>query len=261
MESRSNLKFEQRRQQVYLVLCLIFLTNAILAEMIGVKIFSLERVLGLAPAQLPLPFGYRLDFNLTAGVVMWPVVFVISDVINEYFGKKGVKRISYLTAILVTYVFAAVYSTTRLPPAQFWLELNAVGAQGENFDINYAFSKIFRQGLGIIVGSISAFLIGQLVDAHAFHWIRSLTGSRHIWLRATGSTLISQFIDSFVVLGVAFYHLGNWSLQQVLAVGIINYIYKFSVAIFMIPLLYGIHFLMDRYLGVSESKESHTSVP
>jgi uncharacterized integral membrane protein (TIGR00697 family) len=70
-----------------------------------------------------------------------------------------------------------------------------------------------------------------------------------IWLRATGSTLVSQFVDSFVVFGIAFYIFGNWSVEQVVAVGIVNYIYKFSVAIILTPLLYVGHGLIDRYLG------------
>ena len=246
---------DTKHQRLYIVLCAVFLTNAILAEMIGVKIFSLETLLGSKPAQIHLPFDYILDFNLTAGVVVWPVVFVTSDIINEYYGKKGVKWISYLTAILITYVFLAVFTSTHLPPAQFWLDINNSGENGQVFNIDFAFSKIFRQGLGIIVGSITAFLIGQILDAHTFHWIKNLTGSKHIWLRATGSTLVSQFIDSFVVLGVAFYLLGNWTLSQVLAVGIINYIYKFTVAILLIPVLYGVHSVIDGYLGKTHSEE------
>lgn len=239
-----------RLQKLYLVLCAIFLTNAVLAEMIGVKIFSLEALLGTNPAQIPLLFDFTLDFNLTAGVVVWPVVFITSDIINEYFGKSGVKRISYLTAVLITYVFGAVFVTTQLPPAQFWLDINKQGPNGSVFDINFAFSSIFRQGLGIIIGSITAFLIGQILDAHTFHWIKKMTGSKHIWLRATGSTLISQLVDSFVVLVVAFYVFGNWSFKQVIAVAIINYIYKFSAAIFLTPLLYVAHSIIDKYLGI-----------
>jgi uncharacterized integral membrane protein (TIGR00697 family) len=253
MTETPNLSNDPKRQRIYIILCAVFLTNAILAEMIGVKIFSLEALLGTEPAQIGLPFGYTLDFNLTAGVVVWPVVFVTSDIINEYFGKKGVKWISYLTAILVTYVFVAVFTATKLPPADFWLDINKEGQNGQAFNIDFAFSKIFRQGLGIIVGSITAFLIGQILDAHAFHWIKNMTGSKHVWLRATGSTLFSQLIDSFVVLVVAFYLLGNWSLSQVLAVGIINYIYKFTVAVLLIPVLYLVHYLIDGYLGEVKS--------
>ena len=245
---------ERKLQWLYIVLCTVFLTNAILAEMIGVKIFSLEALLGTKPAQIHLLKDFILDFNLTAGVLVWPIVFITSDIINEYFGKPGVKRISYLTAILITYVFGAVYISTTLPPAGFWLEVNKTDMAGNIFNINTAFATIFRQGLGIILGSITAFLIGQILDAHTFHWIKSMTGSKHIWLRATGSTLISQLIDSFVVLVVAFYVFGNWSFNQVIAIGIINYIYKFTIAVCLTPLLYIVHYLIDGYLGLREPK-------
>jgi len=245
---------EGKLQWLYIVLCTVFLTNAILAEMIGVKIFSLEALLGTKPAQIHLLTDFILDFNLTAGVVVWPIVFITSDIINEYFGKSGVKRISYLTAILITYVFGAVFVTTTLPPADFWLEVNKTDMAGNAFNINTAFATIFRQGLGIIIGSLTAFLIGQILDAHTFHWIKSMTGSKHIWLRATGSTLISQLIDSFVVLVVAFYIFGNWSFNQVIAIGIINYIYKFSIAVLLTPALYLIHYVIDGYLGLREAR-------
>jgi len=243
-----------RKDKLYVVLCLIFLANALLAEIIGVKIFSLEKWLGAPPAQIHLMQDFVLDFSLTAGVVIWPVVFITSDVINEYFGKRGLKRISYLTAVFIAYSFLIIYFSTTLPPADFWLTLNAEKF-GKGFNIDAAFSLIFRQGLGIIVGSITAFLIGQVVDTHTFHFFKGLTGNQKIWLRATGSTLVSQLIDSFVVLWVAFHLFGNWPFKMVLAVGIINYIYKFTIAIVLTPLLYFAHHLIDRYLG-DELKEN-----
>jgi uncharacterized integral membrane protein (TIGR00697 family) len=241
-----------RRTQLFLLLGGIFLTNTIVAEIIGVKIFSAEALLGIPPAQIPLLKGFTLDFNLTAGAVLWPLVFITSDVINEYFGPKGVKKISYFTAAFVLYAFVFIFLITLLPPAPFWIEVNKASPAGNNFDINFAFSKIFRQGLGIIIGSLTAFLLGQLIDAYTFQYIRKITGSKKIWLRATGSTLISQLIDSFVVLTVAFYIFGNWSFAQVISVAIINYIYKFIMAIVLTPLLYVAHFWIDRYLGKEE---------
>jgi uncharacterized integral membrane protein (TIGR00697 family) len=238
-----------KRTNLYIILCAIFLTNALLAEMIGVKIFSLETLMGIRPAEVRLMGNFVLSFNLTAGVIIWPFVFVTSDIINEYFGKPGVRKISFLTAGLITYVFVAIFLVTELPPADFWLQINGTDPKGLPFDINYAFSTIFRQGLGIILGSITAFLVGQLLDVYTFQWIRSMTGSKNLWLRATGSTIVSQFVDSFVVLGVAFYLFGNWSWSQVVAVGIINYVYKFVIAILLTPLLYVAHGLIDQYLG------------
>ena len=244
----SNSTFESKKQSLFLFLCGLFLTNALIAEIIGAKIFSVEALLGLSPAQIPL-FGTKLDFNMSAGVVNWPIVFITSDIINEYFGKKGVRRISYLTAGFIAYMFVAIYSTTLLPPAQFWLDVNKTDSAGNPLNINDAFNKIFRQGLGIMIGSIVAFLIGQLLDVTIFAWLRKRTGSKQIWLRATGSTLFSQLIDSFVVIFIAFYLFGDWTVTQVLSVGTINYFYKGCVALLMTPILYIAHALINRFLG------------
>jgi uncharacterized integral membrane protein (TIGR00697 family) len=245
----------RKRTNLFLVLSGIFLTNAILAEIIGVKIFSAEALLGVSPAHIPLLGDFVLDFNLTAGAIIWPVVFVTSDIINEYFGKSGVRRISILTALFITYAFLIIYAATLLPAAQFWLEVNNTDSGGNPFNINEAFGKIFRQGLGIIIGSISAFLIGQLLDVYIFHALRKKTGKGKIWLRATGSTLVSQLVDSFWVLTVAFYFFGNWSFKQVIAVAIINYIYKFTVAVLLTPVLYLAHYLIDGYLGHKQAEK------
>jgi uncharacterized integral membrane protein (TIGR00697 family) len=243
----------QKRNTLFLVLGGIFITNAVLAELIGVKIFSLEATMGMAPAQIKLFEGMVLDFNLTAGVLIWPVVFITTDIINEYFGMQGVRKISFLAAGLIAYSFIMIFSVTNLTPAQFWLDVNANDSSGNPFDINYAFTKVYIQGLGIIVGSLFAFLVGQLLDVFVFQKLRRYTGSRMIWLRATGSTLVSQLLDSFVVLAIAFYLFGDWSLGQVISVGIINYIYKFTVAIVLTPLLYLGHYLIDGYLGKDEA--------
>ena len=237
---------EQRRNRLFILLSGIFLTNAIIAEMIGVKIFSAEATLGFDPAHLNI-LGSQVDFNLTAGAVIWPIVFVTSDLINEYFGKPGVKRISYLTAGLIAYAFLVIFLTMRLPPAQWWLEAYGKDADGNYFNMDFAFNRIFGQGQRIILGSLSAFLLGQLVDVFVFHQMRKMTGNKMLWLRATGSTLVSQFVDSFVVLYIAF--AGTFTNQQIIAIGVTNYIYKFIMAILLTPLIYIGHYFIDRYLG------------
>jgi queuosine precursor transporter len=238
----------KRKSNLYIVLAGIFITNAILAEIIGVKIFSLESTLGFNPAQINIYKDYILDFNLTAGVMIWPVVFIFTDIINEYFGRAGVLKVSYIAAALIAYSFFIVWVVTNLEPAKFWLEINGKDAQGRPFDIQYAFNSLFRQGMGIMVGSITAFLIGQILDAWVFQKFKAITGNKMIWLRATGSTLISQWVDSFIVLFIAFYVFGNWPLDQILSVGLMNYIYKFAIAILLTPVLYLVHFLIAGYL-------------
>ncbi len=237
---------ERKKHRLFMVLAGIFITNALVAEMIGIKIFSGEATLGLAPAHLDI-LGFTMDFNLTAGAVIWPVVFITSDLINEYFGQPGVKRISYLTAGLIAYAFVVIFLTMKLPPADWWVEANSKDDQGNYFNMVYAFNKIFGQGQRIIIGSLTAFLIGQLADVWIFQKLRKATGPKKLWLRATGSTLISQLIDSFVVLFIAFS--GTFSTTQIIAIGITNYIFKFSVAILLTPLVYAGHHIIDRYLG------------
>ncbi len=237
-----------KKHNIFLILFGIFLTNAIVAEIIGVKIFSVESTLGLQPLHLQV-FGFTWDINQTAGALNWPFVFLTSDIINEYFGRKGVKKISYITAGFVAFSFLMIYASTLLTPAPFWLDVNKGDS---NFNIDFAYSKIFRQGLGIITGSLTAFLISQLLDSFVFHKIKNATGNKKLWLRATGSTLVSQLIDSFVVIGIAFVLFGNWSIEQWFSTSLNSYLYKFFVAILLTPVIYLAHNLIDKYLGIGQ---------
>jgi uncharacterized integral membrane protein (TIGR00697 family) len=120
-------------------------------------------------------------------------------------------------------------------------------------DIQRAYALIFGQGMWTIAGSITAFLVGQLIDVTVFHRIRRATGERWLWLRATGSTAVSQLFDSYIVLYIAFV-LGpqKWPIAQFLAVGTVNYLYKMLAAAAMIPVLYLVHGGVRRYLGNAE---------
>lgn len=244
--------FDHKRNRLFMILAGIFITNALLAEIIGTKIFSVEKTAGFDPAHLNI-IGFVMDFNLTAGVLIWPVVFITTDLINEYFGKPGVKHISYFTVVLISYSFLILFMAIQLPPADWWLDANNKDLAGNTFNINFAFGKIFGQGLRIIIGSITAFLVGQLVDVFVFQKLRKLTGSKMLWLRATGSTLVSQLVDSYVVLFIAFY--GTFTNEQIIAIGITNYLYKFAVAILLTPLIYIGHSLIDRYLGKENAEK------
>jgi len=247
-----NTKPLNKKTFLYILLSCFFITNALIAEFGGVKIFSVEKLFGIDPLQLNI-FGIITDLNLSVGVLIWPIVFVFSDIINEYFGKTGVKRISFITAGMIAYAFIVILIWTDMPPADFWLKLNGLDSQGRPFDINFAYNTIFRAGLGIIVGSLTAFLVSQLIDAYVFHYFKKLTGHKFLWLRSTGSTVVSQIIDSFVILFIAFYFLGNWSLEQVFRVGFIQYLYKVFIAIALTPIIYLVHIIIDSYLGKETS--------
>jgi queuosine precursor transporter len=249
---------------LFLLLGFIFITNALIAEFIGVKIFSLEKWLGMEPFQWKMLGIEDLSFNLTAGVLLWPIVFVMTDIINEYYGIRGVRLLTHVAIAMIGYSFLMFYFAIGLPPADFWPQSHIHANQSPELqmeiaskvgDYNYAYRLIFGQGLWIIVGSLVAFLVGQILDVFVFQSIKRMTGDKWVWLRATGSTLVSQFVDSFVVLFIAFYVGADWKLSLVLAIGLVNYIYKFIMAVLLTPLIYLGHFVIDRYLGPSLAQE------
>lgn len=244
---------KDKSTRLFIILGGFFITNALLAEIIGVKLFSLEKSLGLEPANLVF-FGNSFSFNLTAGVMLWPVVFIMTDIINEYYGPKGVRMLSYLTIVLIAYAFLMFSAAIGLTPADFWAKDYFSGVP----DSDKAFAGIFGQSQSIIVASLIAFFVSQILDVFVFHRIKQVTGERKIWLRATVSTLVSQLIDSFLVLFIAFYALPQgrpWPLSQVLSTCAGNYTYKFAVAILMTPVIYLVHALIERYLGKSLAME------
>ncbi len=248
----------QKPYRLLLVLAAFFLGNALVAEFIGVKIFSLEKTLGFEPLNFTLLGVEGLGMDLSAGVLMWPIVFVMTDVINEYYGKRVVRILSYLTIAVILYAFVLIFGAIALAPNDWWQSISGViegDPQSSLSNMNLAFKKIMGQGMWIIIGSMVAFLVGQIIDVTVFHKIKRFTGEKKVWLRATGSTLVSQFIDSFVVLFIAFYIGAEWDLVRVLAIGLVNYTYKFFMAVMLTPLIYIAHHFIDKYLGADQAEE------
>ena len=220
-----------RPQKVYVVCAAVFLTALVIAEATAGKFFTAFR----------LPFTLRIlgvEFEsvvMTAGVLAFPVTFIVTDVMNEYFGKAGIRFVTYVGLACVVFAFGLLQLALATPTAP-----NSPVPEA-------AFAAVFGTTTRVIVGSLVAYLIGQLVDIALFHRLRQLTGGRHLWLRATGSTLGSQFIDTFVVLLVAF--AGQLALGEIVAITLFNYGYKVFIAVAITPLVYLGHALIDRYLG------------
>jgi uncharacterized integral membrane protein (TIGR00697 family) len=233
-----------RPTKLFVIFSSFFVANALIAEAIGTKLFSLEGLLGFQPANFTLFGQSGLAFTLTCGVVLWPLEFVITDIINEYYGPRAVRRISITAVSLIAYAFLMYFIAIDLPPAKVWLDSSH--QQGVE-NIQSSFNAVFGQNMRIILGSVVAFLVSQVVDVTVFHKIKKATGDKHLWLRATGSTLVSQFIDSYIVLFIAFSGIFSW--QLILAVGIMNYLYKFFMAIVLTPVIYFIEKRIERYVG------------
>jgi queuosine precursor transporter len=246
ISATSTAPLDSRAARLFVVLATFLVCSALIAEFVGVKVFALEPTLGLSTFDWNL-FGRTGSLSFTSGVLLWPFVFLMTDVINEYFGRRGVRFISCLTVAMIVYGFLAAYLAISLVPAQFWVGVNQDSGVP---DMQAAFANIFGQGMWTIVGSVTAFLIGQLIDVAVFHRIRQITGERWIWLRATGSTAISQLIDTFIVLYIAFV-LGpqQWPVPLFLAVGSVNYGYKLLMAFLLIPFIYLTRRGIRAYLG------------
>ena len=202
-----------------------FVTNAILGELTGGKLFT---------------FGI---FTLSIGVIPWPVVFIATDLINEYFGREGVRRLTLMTIALIVYAFIVLFLAMQVPAASF-------------SPVNDAqFQPVFGQSLWIIVGSVTAFALSQLVDVGVFWLVRHRTGGRFLWMRATGSTVVSQLIDSIVIIGIAFWLPGKVKTSEFLQVAASNYSFKLLIAVGVTPLLYAGHAAIDRFLGIEEAHQ------
>ncbi len=243
--------------KLFILLTSFFVANALIAECIGGKLFSLERVFGLDPHPFTLLGEPNLTFTLTCGVLLWPLEFIMTDIVNEYFGPKAVRRISFIAIGLICYAFLMFYLAIQIPADRgFW-----IGSQKDSGipDMQAAFNGIFGQGMWIIAGSLAAFLTSQLVDVYVFHRIKKITGEKKVWLRATGSTVVSQLVDSFIVLFIAFKIGKGWSYQRVLSICLVNYSYKFTMAVVLTPAIYLIERAIEKYLGPTVTKEMKES--
>ncbi len=239
--------------RLYLVLAGFFIANTIIAEIIGVKIFSLEDTLGIQKANFSLLGTENLSFNLSVGVLPWPIIFVMTDIVNEYYGVKGVRFLTLLTTALISFAFVIFYFAIKASPdTGFWL--GSYSKEGVP-DMQAAYSAILGQGMNIIVGSLTAFILGQLIDAFVFRRIKRFTGEKAIWARATMSTVVSQFIDSIVVTFVAFTLFRGYPIGQTMAWAFTAYAYKFVIALAFTPLVYIIHSAAERYLGREQAAE------
>jgi len=222
-----------RRDTLFLILGGFFLTNALLGEMIGGKLFYLFS----RDFTLDLGFITVGPFLMSVGVIPWPIVFLTTDLVNEYYGKRGVRRLTFLGVGMISYAFLAMFAALKIPATDFSPVSGA------------SFSNVFGQSMWIIVGSLAAFALSQLTDVLIFHALRRRTGAGRLWLRATGSTVFSQLVDTLVVLGIAFYLPGKLTGQQFLNIAITQYVYKFSVAVLLTPLIYVGHSAAERFLG------------
>lgn len=212
--------FKTKRDLVYIILAGIFIANAVVAELTGGKLIQIG------------------PFIMSIGIIPWPVVFLTTDLINEHFGRDGVKKLSFITAGLIAYCLLILFLAIQIP-----------AAKGVSAVTDEEFQAVFGQGVWIMIASIIAFLVSQLIDVSIFWFLRNKTGKKMIWLRSTGSTVISQLFDSFIVSGIAFWMTGKITTAEYINMATTGYTFKLIIAICLTPMIYLGHYIIEKYLS------------
>lgn len=217
---------KDKRTLILFILAGFFIANTVVAEMIGSKLIS---------------FGG--PFVNGTSLVLWPFVFVLTDILNEYYGKDVVRKLTFITVGLISYVFIVLFVAMKIPAVDF------SPVSDENFN------TVFGSSMYMIIASLVAFITSQLVDSFVFWVVRKRTGSKLMWLRSTSSTIVSQLIDTFIVQFVAFVLPGVWSYSEFAKNASFAYGLKIIIAVCLIPLILIIHKLLDTYFGKEEAEK------
>ena len=209
-----------RKQQFYVWLTAIFVAALVTGDFIGGRFWVL--------------FGQ----TFSAGIIPFPLTFVLTDIVNEFYGPSGARRLTFVGLGAAVFVWLVITLALHLPPSPQSPIPDAV------------FQAAFGTAARLYVASLTAFVVGQMLDISIFRWLRKRTGHRLLWVRATGSTVLSQAIDSFTVSFV--FLAGNESLAFITRNAANNYVGKLIMAVLLTPLIYAIHAIFRRRLHVAE---------
>ena len=216
-----------RSHKVYAWMAAIFVICLVIADLTGAMLFSFR-----------LPF-LKEPVLLSAGIIPFPVTFILTDLLNEFYGKEGARFVTWIGfgMCFLTFLLLSIGSLLPVDPG--------------TFIPRPVFMTIATQYTGMFIASITAYLIGQMLDIQVFHIFRSITKHKFIWLRATGSTVISQLFDSIIVTVIAFW--GQMQASDMFRLAMGNYTWKFIIAVGITPLLYLGHILLKKLMPRQEA--------
>lgn len=216
------------RLTLFMTLVAVFLTTLLLGNLIGGKVTY-------------LPIGDH-QFPFSVGLIPFPLTFVLTDILNEFYGRTVVRRVTFLGLAMTALAFVMIH----LAGAAAWVpEAHEPGWPGLPPE---AFAAVFTSATRIQIASMCAYLVAQLLDITVFFVIKRATGNRWLWLRATGSTAISQLVDTILVAALAFG--GTLPNDTLIEIIVTSYVVKLVVAIAMTPAIYALHGLIERRWGL-----------
>jgi uncharacterized integral membrane protein (TIGR00697 family) len=207
-------------QKLFVVLCAIFVACLLLGDVIGGKIVR-------------TPLG-----PISVGIIPFPVTFLLTDIVNDFYGSPGARFLTLLGFSMALLAWVLLQLTTAMP-----VDASTYFTQAE-------YAKVFGGSAQLFVASMVAYLIGQFLDIGVFQFWKTLTQSRHLWLRSTGSTIFSQAIDT-VTINVIFGRVtAGWTWAFIEAKIGREYFIKFIVAVALTPAIYALHGAIVRGLGI-----------
>jgi len=241
---------QERRERVFLILAGFFLCDMTLLNVIGIT-----RFVQLGPMQLAV------------GVLAYPLTFLCTDLISELYGKARANFMVTVGLILNLFILLIMFIANVLPsvdsifqPPWQTIELaNSISLPNGNIVEGSVelFSLVYACTAGAVFASMIAYIAAQYIDVHVFHWIKNKTNGKHLWLRNTASTSISQAIDAFAVIAITFgatYLAGEMTLQALLVIFVSNYLFKLFAAIVDTPVIYFLVAKLRPYLGLESIK-------
>jgi uncharacterized integral membrane protein (TIGR00697 family) len=208
-------------QRLFVALAAIFVTCLVLGDVTGGKAF--------ATAVGPV----------SVGMILFPVTFLLTDVVNDFYGRAGARFLTAIGAGMASLAYVALVVTTALPT-----DPDSYFQAGE-------YAKIFGGSARLFVASIVAYLIGQLLDINVFLYWKRITKGKHLWLRATGSTLLSQLVDTATINAIFWAGVAGKEWDWIGAKIGREYLIKVFVAVALTPVVYAIHGVIIRRLGLA----------
>jgi uncharacterized integral membrane protein (TIGR00697 family) len=183
-----------RRERVFLVLAGLFLGSMTMLNILGVSRF-IDMSFDL--------FGMRIPMTLAVGVLPYPITFLCTDFISEIYGQKRANFVVWVGLMLNLWVVLFMWLGGALPPSP---EIDPATGMPPVEAYDFAFYRIRMLTMGAVVASMLAYMAAQFCDVYLFHFWKRLTKGRHLWLRNNGSTLASQFVDSFTVITITHFY-------------------------------------------------------
>lgn len=230
-KSLSNSEALSLSDKVYIFLLSFFCINLVLANLVSVKLF-----------QFHLPFFSLI--SLPVGDLVYPVTFLITDIISEVWGKKRANQVVINGFFTTIFAVAFVQLCIRLSPSELWFDTSNPSNLSSMSDRQAAYEFVFSSSLISTVASLMAYVVSQRIDVSIYHYIYGKTGSKWLWLRNNVSTMTAQLVDT-LIFGSIFYYFGmslEWS--SVLAVMVHVYTCKVIYALLDTPLCYvGVFFV------------------